>query len=190
MRERIIIGVSGASGSSMAVELMRQLKKSEEIETHLVYTKAANLTFQHERKQSIQTLCDMADVTYENENIGAALASGSYRTRGMIVVPCSMKTVAGIACGYSDNLLLRAADVILKERRKLVLGVRECPFSTIHLENMYKLSSMGAVIMPAVLSFYNNPDGLDACIRHIVGKILDQFDINGEDFNRWEGLEG
>lgn len=105
----------------------------------------------------------------------------------MIVVPCSMKTVAGIATGYSDSLLLRAADVTLKERRKLVLAVRECPFSTIHLRNMQELSSMGAVILPMVLSFYNRPDGLDDCVRHLAGKILDQFGIEGQDFRRWQG---
>ena len=98
-----------------------------------------------------------------------------------------MKSVAGIACGYSDTLLLRAADVVIKEHRKLVLGVRECPFSSIHLENMYKLSQMGVVILPTVMSFYQQPDGLASCVRHIAGKCLDQFDISSDDMNRWEG---
>lgn len=188
MKERIIVGMSGASGAAVGIELLRQLKKQESVETHLIYTGAAELTLQHETEITLEELCKLADAVYDNKNIGAAPASGSYKTRGMIILPCSMKTVAGIACGYSDNLLLRAADVILKERRKLVLGVRECPFSTIHLENMHKLSSLGAVIMPLVLSFYNQPDGLEACMKHIVAKILDQFDIEGEAFKRWEGV--
>jgi flavin prenyltransferase len=187
MKDRIIVGISGASGAAMAVELLLQLRKQESVETHFIYTKAAELTLKQETKFTLEEMCAMADVVYDNENIGAALASGSFKTKGMIILPCSMKTVAGIACGYSDNLLLRAADVILKERRKLVMGVRECPFSTLHLENMQKLSSMGAVIMPLVLSFYNHPDSLEACIKHIIGKILDQFDMEGEAFSRWEG---
>lgn len=131
----------------------------------------------------------MADYVYDNQNIGAAPASGSFRTDGMIVVPCSMKTAAGIASGYSDNLLLRAADVTLKERRRLVLVARECPLSTIHLRNLYELSRYGAVILPPVLSFYNHPDSLDCCIRHITGKILDMFGLEGEGYRRWEGMD-
>lgn len=187
MKDRIIVGISGASGAAMAIELLRQLRNQESIETHLIYSRAAEMTLKQETNTTLEELGAMADVVYDNENIGASLASGSFKTKGMIILPCSMKTVAGISCGYSDNLLLRAADVILKERRKLVLGVRECPFSTLHLENMHKLSNMGAVILPLVLSFYNHPDSLEACMKHIVGKILDQFDMEGEAFSRWEG---
>lgn len=187
MKDRIIVGISGASGVVLAVELLRQLRNQESVETHLIYSKAAEITLKHETEFKIEEVCSMADVVYDNGNIGAAPASGSFKTKGMIIVPCSMKTVAGTACGYSDSLLLRAADVALKERRKLVMGVRECPFSTLHLENMQKLSSMGAVIMPLVLSFYNHPDNLDACVKHLAGKILDQFDIEGDAFSRWEG---
>lgn len=188
MKDRIIVGISGASGIPLTIELLRQLQNQELVEIHLVYSKAAELTLRQETKLTLEELCDMADVVYDNENIGATLASGSFQTKGMIILPCSMKTVAGIACGYSDNLLLRAADVILKERRKLILGVRECPLSPIHLENMYKLSSMGAVIMPLVLSFYNNPDSLNDCVKHMVGKLLDQLEIEGEAFTRWKGV--
>lgn len=188
MKDRIVVGVSGASGIVLAMELLRQLKNQDAVETHLVYSKAAELTLKCETGYNLQQLCELAEVVYDNENIGASIASGSFKTKGMVILPCSMKSVAGIASGYSDNLLLRAADVILKERRKLVLGVRECPFSTLHLENMQKLSSMGAVIMPLVLSFYNEPDGLEACSKHLVAKILDQFDIEGESFKRWEGV--
>ena len=187
MKDRIIVGISGASGAPMAVELLRQLAANDTIETHLVFSKAANQTLEQETDVTMEELCSLADVVYENNNIGAALASGSFKTKGMIILPCSMKTLAGVACGYSDNLLLRAADVIIKERRKLVMCVRECPFSTIHLENMHKLSMMGVVIMPTVLSFYNRPESIDDCIKHIVGKILDQFDLEGVAFKRWEG---
>lgn len=188
MKDRIVVGISGASGAEVAVELLRQLQKHESLESHLIYSKAAEVTIKHETKYTLDEICSLADVVHDNENIGAGPASGSFKTKGMIIVPCSMKTVAGIACGYSDNLLLRAADVTLKERRKLVMAVRECPFSTIHLENMHKLSSMGAVIMPMVLSFYNHPDGLDACVKHLAGKLLDQFDMEGESFLRWKGV--
>lgn len=190
MKDRIIVGISGASGMPVAMELMKQLHRNETIESHLVYTNAAEITMKQENGEAIEKLFSLTDVVYDNQNIGAHIASGSYRTKGMIIVPCSMKTVAGIACGYSDNLLLRAADVILKENRKLVLGVRECPFSAIHLENMLKLSRMGVMIMPLVLSFYNHPEGLDACTKHLVGKMLDQFAIEGDNFNRWNGIQG
>lgn len=188
MDTKIIIGISGASGMPVAVELMRQLYHNKEIETHLVYSEAAQITMQQELEHGAEELFDLADVVYDNKNIGACIASGSFRTKGMIIIPCSMKTAAGITCGYSDNLLLRAADVIIKERRKLVLGVRECPFSVIHLENMYKLSRAGVVIMPLVVSFYNHPQDLTACNAHLAGKILDQFDIEGEAFHRWNGV--
>lgn len=146
-------------------------------------------TLRRETGQKPEQLEKMADYVHDNHNIGAAPASGSFRTDGMIVVPCSMKTVAGIASGYSDNLLLRAADVTLKERRRLVLVTRECPLSSIHLRNMYELSRMGAVILPPVLSFYNHPDSLDCCVKHITGKILDLFGMEGEGYHRWEGMD-
>jgi 4-hydroxy-3-polyprenylbenzoate decarboxylase len=190
MKERLIIGVSGASGMPLAIEILRQLKNQEQIETHLIYSRAAEITLREECDVTIEELCQIADVVYDNQNIGAAPASGSFRAKGMIIVPCSMKTVAGIATGYSDSLLLRAADVMIKEKRKLVLAVRECPFSSIHLRNMYDLSMMGAVILPLVMSFYNQPQNLSDCVCHIAGKILDQFEIEGANFRRWEGLSG
>lgn len=188
MKDRIVVGISGASGAEVAVELLRQLQKNESVESHLIYSKAAEITIKHETKYTMEEICALADVVYNNDNIGAGPASGSFKTKGMIIIPCSMKTVAGTACGYSDTLLLRAADVTLKERKKLVMVVRESPFSTIHLENMHKLSGMGVIIMPMVMSFYNHPASLDACVKHLVGKILDQFDIEGESFFRWGGI--
>lgn len=126
-------------------------------------------------------------MVYDINDISAAPASGTFRTIGMIIVPCSMKTAAGICYGYSDNLLLRAADVTIKERRKLVLVARECPLSTIHLRNMLVLSQMGVEIVPPMLSYYNHPKKLEDCTNHIVGKILDRFDIDSPYFKRWEG---
>jgi 4-hydroxy-3-polyprenylbenzoate decarboxylase len=184
--KKIIVGISGASGAPIAVELLRQLKSHEDIEVHLVISGGAELTIHQETELSTDQVRALADVVYDNANIGAAIASGSFKTAGMIVVPCSMKTLAGIAGGYSENLLLRAADVVLKERRKLVLVPRECPLGVIHLRNMYEVSQSGAVIIPPVLSYYNKPESVQDCTRHIVGKILDQFDLEGEGYRRWE----
>lgn len=185
-KKRIIVGISGASGAPVAVEVLKALKKSD-LEIHLVISDGARRTIETETGMPCSQVEALADVVHDNYNIGASIASGSYRTMGMIVVPCSMKTLAGINCGYSDNLLLRAADVVLKERRKLVLAVRECPLSSVHLKNMLELSQAGAVILPLMLSYYNQPETLQDATGHIAGKILDQFDLEYEPFRRWEG---
>ena len=185
MKRRIIVGISGASGIPVAVEVLRQLKNMSDIETHLVYTESAERTITFETELSLMQIRGLADIVYDNSNIGAGPASGTFRTLGMVVVTCSMKTLAGIVSGYSDNLLLRAADVTLKERRRLVLVTRECPFGTLHLRNMYEASQLGAVILPPVLSYYNNPGSIEDCTRHIAGKILDQFDLEPEGMKRW-----
>lgn len=185
MKKRLIVGISGASGIPIAVEVLRQLKNIPDIETHLVYSRGAEITLPLETELSLADIRSLADVVYDNSNIGAGPASGTFRTIGMVVVPCSMKTLAGIVSGYSDNLLLRAADVTLKERRKLVLVTRECPLGTIHLRNMYEASQLGAVIIPPVLSYYNHPESLEDCTRHIVGKILDQFALEPKGMKRW-----
>lgn len=185
--KKIIVGVSGATGMPLAKELLLQLRKQEEIEVHLVYTKGAELTYMQEMEADIRELEALVDVVHDCENIGASIASGSFKTEGMIIVPCSMKTVAGIHCGYSDNLLLRAADVVLKEHRKLLLVARESPLSTVHLRNLYELSQMGAMVMPPMYSYYHHPQSVADCTRHIVGKILDQFDIEPQGFHRWNG---
>lgn len=173
----------------IALELLRQLKENPEVETHLMYTRGAELTLAQEAGVTPAELDALADVVYDNRNIGAGPASGTFQTMGMVVVPCSMKTAAGICSGYSENLLLRAADVTLKERRKLVLVARECPLSTIHLRNLLELSQMGVEILPPMLTYYNHPKTLEDCTRHIVGKILDRFGIEGDHFRRWEGME-
>ena len=189
MKKRLVIGMSGASGAPLAVELLRQMKKQEAWETHLVMTEGAKMTLEEETDLTCKQIEELATYAYDNHNIGATIASGSFRADGTIVIPCSMKTVAGIASGYSENLLLRAADVTIKEGRKLVLVPRECPLSQIHLRNMYELSRMGVVMIPPMLSYYNRPETVEECTRHIVGKVLDQFDIEGEEYRRWQGMQ-
>lgn len=188
-KNRLIVGVSGASGAPIAIELLRQLIKISEIETHLIVTKGAEATLFQEAGMVLEELKALADVTYDNEDLGAAPASGSYRTDGMIIVPCSMKTLAGVVDGYSDNLLLRAADVTLKEKRKLVLVARECPFSTIHLRNLLEASHLGVTVFPPVISYYSHPVSAADCTRHIAGRILDQFGIEDTGYLRWEGMK-
>lgn len=186
-KKRLIIGISGASGAPLAVEVLKQLKKHPEIETHLVITRGAEMTLHSETDVPVETLRGFASVYHPNDEIGACIASGSFRTMGMIVVPCSMKTAAGIHSGYSDNLLLRAADVCLKERRKLVLVARESPLSTIHLRNLYELSQMGAVILPPMLTYYQRPEQVSDCTRYTAQRILSQFGLDDEDYE-WQGM--
>ena len=188
MEKRLIVGISGASGAPLALETLRALKAAG-VESHLVVTRGGEMTLRQECGMTAAELADLCAKIYALEDIAAAPASGSFKTMGMIVVPASMKTVAGIASGYSDNLLLRAADVTLKERRRLVLVARECPLSTLHLRNLLELSRMGAVILPPVMSYYSHPETIGDMTRHIVGKILDQFDLETEGFRRWEGME-
>lgn len=188
MKKRIVVGISGASGAPIAMELLTQLKKIPVIETHLVITEGGKLTIQQETDITVDDAYKLVDIVHENHNIGASIASGSFKTDAMIVVPCSMKTVAGIVSGYSDNLLLRAADVVLKERRKLILVPRECPLGTIHLRNLYEISRLGAIVIPTVMSYYNHPESVEDCTKHIVGKIMDQLNLESEGYHRWNGM--
>lgn len=186
---RLVVGMSGASGAPLTVALLLQLRdRHPEIETHLIVTHGAALTLAQETDLSLEDLRALASISYENGDIGAAPASGSFKTMGMIVVPCSMKTVAGIVSGYSDNLLLRAADVTLKERRKLVLAARESPLGTVHLRNLYEASQLGAVVVPPMLAYYNHPFSLEDCANHVVNRLLSQFDLD-EGGYQWTGLE-
>ena len=188
MVKRLIIGMSGASGAPLTVELLCQLHdRCPQVETHLVVTRGGEMTLTQETGIALAELQKLADACHDNSSIGASIASGSFKTMGMIVVPCSMKTVAGIVSGYSDNLLLRAADVVMKERRKLVLVARESPLSTIHLRNLYEASQLGAVILPPMLTYYNGPCTLEDCTRHTVNRILAQFDLD-EGSYQWEGM--
>ena len=186
-KRRLIVGVSGASGTPLAAELLRRLRENPDVETHLILTRSAALTLPQETDLTPEDLYALADVSYANDEIGAAPASGSFRTMGMIILPCSMKTVAGIASGYSDSLLLRAADVCLKERRTLVLAARETPLSTLHLRNLYEVSRLGAVVMPPVPAWYRRPVTMEDCVRDTVSRMLDQFGLNSTAYE-WKGL--
>lgn len=177
---RIIVGITGASGIVIAVELLQRLKKIESVETHLIITEGGLLTIRDETSFDVYEINKLADVIYNVHEMDAAIASGSFMTDGMVIVPCTMKTVAGIVTGYSDNLLLRAADVCIKEKRPLVLVPREMPFSKIHLRNMKDLADMGVVIMPPVMTFYNTDMTLQSHINHVVNKILLQLKLPSE----------
>lgn len=186
-RTRLIVGITGATGTIFGVRLLQMLHDSD-VETHLVMSKWATRTLAHETPHTVEEVQRLATHNYKIGDQGAAISSGSFITHGMVVVPCSMKTLAAIAQGNGDNLLHRAADVILKERRKLALVVREAPLNDIHLENMLKLSRMGAIIVPPVPAFYNHPQTLDDVINHIVMRTLDQFDIHLDAMKRWDGV--
>src|SRR5499426_2291303 len=185
---RIIVGMTGATGSIYGVRLLERLREAG-VETHLVISRWGARTLLHETPFSREQVEAMADETYASNDMGAAIASGSFQTAGMLIAPCSAKTLGAIANGVGDSLIHRAADVVLKERRKLVLAVREAPLSDIHLENMLKLSRMGVVIFPPVPAFYNNPQTLDDVVNHIVMRALDQFGIHLDVMSRWEGLK-
>ncbi len=185
-RTRLILGITGATGSILGVRLLEALCQAE-VETHLVVSKWGARTLVHETAYTLEQVCRMATCSYSPQDQGAPISSGSFLTRGMVVAPCSMGTLAAIASGHADNLVHRAADVVLKERRKLVLVVREAPLNEIHLENMLKLSRMGVVILPPVPAFYNHPRTLDDVLNHLVMRILDQFDIRLDLARRWDG---
>lgn len=183
---KLIVGISGASGAVMGFRLLQTLRKTPECETHLVVTESAARTWELETGRSAADLRALADRVYDPCDMAASIASGSYRIDGMIVLPCSMKTLAGIVSGYTDNLLLRSADVCLKEGRKLVLCPREAPMSVIHLRNLYEAAQAGCVIVPPVLTFYNRPDTVEEQIDHVIGKVLMQFGVVPENFKAWE----
>ena len=184
---RLIIGITGATGTIFGVRLLQMLHGSG-VETHLVMSKWGMRTLVHETLHTIQDVEDLATKSYGVTDQSAAISSGSFVTLGMVIAPCSMRTVAAIAHGLGDNLIHRAADVILKERRRLVLVVRESPFNEIHLENMLKLARMGVTILPPVPAFYNNPQNLDDIINHVTMRVIDQFDIHLDVMNRWDGV--
>ena len=188
-KNRLVVGITGATGAVLGVRLLEALRDSS-IETHLVMSKWAAWTLAHETPCSLEQVQRMATFTYAPNDQAAAISSGSFLTRGMVVCPCSVRTLAAIAHGQGDNLIHRAADVILKERRRLVLVVREAPLSDIHLENMLKLSRMGVTILPPVPAFYNHPKTLDDVVNHFVMRILDQFDIHVDLARRWDGARG
>lgn len=183
-KQRLVVAMTGASGSALALELLRKLGGLNAFETHFVMSRGALLTASHELAGREGELSALADIVYDNADVGAAIASGSFRAAGMVVIPCSMKTAAGINNGYADNLILRAADVTLKEGRKLILVPRETPLSPVHLRNLYELSMMGAAIIPPMMTFYNAPETISDMVNHLAGKILDRLGIPA-DYKRW-----
>ena len=186
---KLIVGITGATGAIYGVRLLERLREAG-VETHLVISRWGARTLLHETSWSRERVEALASVTYAPADMGAVISSGSFRTDGMVIAPCSAKTLAAIAHGFGENLIHRAADVVLKERRRLVLSVREAPLSDIHLENMLKLSRMGAVILPPMPAFYNNPRTIDDVIDYTVARLLDQFDIQVESAMRWSGDMG
>lgn len=184
-RPRLVVGVSGASGAALGLACLDCLRAAG-VESHLVLTHGAELTIEQELGMDARAFARHADVVYDNRNIGAAIASGTFAMDGMIVAPCSMKTLAGIAGGYSENLLLRAADVQMKEQRRLVLMVRETPLSVIHAENMARVARVpGVMLMPPLLTFYNGPQTIEDMVHHVACKALAAFGIECEGYRRW-----
>ncbi|UYN97220.1 MAG: UbiX family flavin prenyltransferase [Enhydrobacter sp.] len=181
---RLIVGISGASGVIYGVRLLEALRGLP-VETHLVMTRTAEVTLAHETNWKVADVRRLADVAHGIDDLAAAVSSGSFRTAGMIVAPCSMRSLGEIAHGITGNLLTRAADVVLKERRRLVLLVRETPLHTIHLRNMTTLAEMGAIVAPPVPAFYNRPETLDDIVDHTVGRALDLFDLDSGKVRRW-----
>jgi len=186
---RLIVGITGATGVIYGVRLLERLRDAG-VETHLVISRWGARTLMHETPYSREQVEALAHTAYAPGDMGAAISSGSFQNAGMIIVPCSAKTLGAIAHGYGDSLIHRAADVVLKERRKLLLAVREAPLSDIHLENMLKLSRMGAVILPPMPAFYNHPRSLADIVEHTVARMLDQFGIEVPGAERWSGELG
>ena len=186
MAERIIVGISGASGIVFGVRAL-ELLRATDLEVHLVISKSAQMTLGYEMDLSLDELKGLADEVHPVKNIGASIASGSFITRGMLIAPCSIRTMGEIATGVTSSLLTRAADVVLKDRRRLVLMVRETPLHTGHLRTLTQLSEMGAIIAPPVPAFYTKPQSLDDLVTQTVGRALDLFDLNLEQVKRWQG---
>jgi 4-hydroxy-3-polyprenylbenzoate decarboxylase len=183
---RLIIGISGASGTVYGIRML-ELLRGTDIETHLVMSKSAELTLAYETDYKTKDIRTLASVNHPNTDIGATISSGSFHTMGMVVAPCSIKTMSEIATGVTGSLLSRAADVVLKERRRLVLAVRETPLHGGHLRTMTQLADMGAIIAPIMPAFYNRPKTIDDIINHTVGRLLDLFGIDNTMVKRWQG---
>jgi flavin prenyltransferase len=186
---RLIVAITGATGAIYGVRLLERLRGAG-AETHLVVSRWGARTLQHETHYAREQIDALAHAVYKPDDLGAAISSGSFETAGMIVAPCSAKSLAAIAHGYGDSLVHRAADVVLKERRKLLLAVRETPLSDLHLENMLRLSRMGAIILPPVPAFYNHPESIDDIVDHTVSRMLDHFGIQMPHADRWTGDMG
>ena len=182
---RVIIAISGATGVIYAIKLLEALRNNKSLETHMLISPWAERIIQSETNYSVKQVKDYASCSYEINDFTAPIASGSFKTDGMVVVPCSMKTLSAIAHGYADNLMTRSADVVIKEKRKLILVPRETPFSIIHLENMVKLARLGIVILPPIPAFYYHPKSLNEIFDHLTSKILDHLGIENHLYQRW-----
>ncbi|KAF4784863.1 hypothetical protein HER10_EVM0013365 [Colletotrichum scovillei] len=187
-RKRIIVALTGATGAILGIKTLIALRRLN-VETHLIMTKWAESTLKHETDYTPAAVRALADHVHNNSDMSAPIASGSFRVDGMIVVPCSMRTLAAIRAGLCDSLVARAADVVIKERRTLVLAARECPLSGIHLDNMLSLARNGVVIFPPVPAFYQRPATVDDLVEHSVGRMLDLFDLDTGGFERWGGFQ-
>lgn len=183
--KRLIVAVSGASGAIYGIRLLETLSK-EKVETHLILSKWAHVIIKMETDYAVDEIKKKANYSYDEEDLSSSISSGSFVFQGMVIIPCSMKTLAAVACGYSDNLITRAADITIKEGRKLILVPRETPFNAIHLENMLKLSRLGVVILPPMPAFYIKPSDIDDLINHTIGKILDHLKIDNNLYQRWK----
>lgn len=189
MTKRLVVAITGASGAVYGVRVLQALSSLADWETHLVCSPSGLLTAHHELGLQRPQIEAMADVVHNVRDIGAAIASGSFRCDGMVVAPCSMRTLAAIATGMADNLVTRAADVMLKERRRLVLLARETPLHLVHLRNMTAVTEMGAIVLPPLPAFYTHPQTVDDIVNHTVGRVLDLFDVPHDGLvQRWEGL--
>ncbi len=187
---RLIVGISGASGVIYGIRLLEILKEQADVETHLVLSNGAKLNISLETDWALKDVESLAKVVHSDQNLAATIASGSYTTDGMVIVPCSMKTLSGVVNSYADTLLVRAADVVLKERRRLVLVPRETPLHTGHCRLLYEASQTGALIVPPMPAFYNDPQSVDDIIHHTVGRLLDLFGIDSGLVKRWKGAGG
>ena len=184
----LIVGITGASGAIYGIRLLEVLSVNNEVETHLIISEAGEKIIRYETDWELDRVKALADVCYDINDIGARLSSGSFKRDGMVIIPCSIKTLSALANSYVDNLIARAADITLKERKRLVILPRETPLHLGHLRNMVKLTEIGAVILPPVPAFYYKPQNIQDLIDHTVGKVLDMFDIEHNLFTRWSGL--
>jgi polyprenyl P-hydroxybenzoate/phenylacrylic acid decarboxylase-like protein len=184
-RPRLVVGISGSSAPQLGITLLRALRELQSVETHLVLSPGARKTIELEAEMAVSEVEALADVVHDSADLGASISSGSYRTVGMVVMPCSMRTLAAVATGNSTDLLTRAADVCLKERRRLVLVTRETPLSHIHLRNMLEVTTAGGTILPPVPAFYHKPKSIEDLLKQTAGKVLDQFEIEHDLFARW-----
>lgn len=186
-KPRLVVGMSGSSAPQLAIAMLERLKELDSVETHFVMSDGARASLRLESGVQPEYLHSLADFSYESRDLGAAISSGSFLTTGMVVIPCSMRTLSAVATGNSQELLTRAADVTLKERRKLVLVTRESPLNLIHIRNMETVTLAGGTILPPVVGFYHRPEHIDDLLSQIIGKVLDQFGIANELFTRWTG---